>query len=293
VASTRSRVRYLLNSTRKLLTRQGLACPSCGHADSTIICRKYLVTALRRCRACHLLFRAPTTLPDENRSFYQSEYSQGFTTDMPTAEQLGQLTQTQFRGSEKDYTAYIDILKALGARPGARLFDYGCSWGYGSWQFAQAGFAVTAFEISLPRADYAKTHLNVDVHTATESVRGPFDIFFSAHVLEHVPSIADSIRLARTLVKDGGWFVALTPNGAAARRAHHPEGWMQWWGQVHPNFLDDEFYRHAFRADPHLLASSPYDLTALAQWAARPAAATALDLSGSELLVVARLTAAA
>ena len=59
-----------------------------------------------------------------------------------------QLLSTRFAGEEKNYAGYIAVLHALGVAEGARMLDFGCSWGYGSWQLAQAGFAVEAFEIS-------------------------------------------------------------------------------------------------------------------------------------------------
>src|SRR5687768_14606475 len=94
--------------------------------------RKYLVTTLRRCRRCQLLFRAPTSTHEEQEAFYQEEYQQGFTTDLPDERTLSAYLTSEFRGGEKDYTAYLRVLDALGVLPGQRLFDFGCSWGYGS-----------------------------------------------------------------------------------------------------------------------------------------------------------------
>ena len=134
-------------------------------------------------------------------SFYQTRYSQGFTTDTPSPAQLDALKASGFKGTEKDYTQNLAVLRAIGCRPGARLFDYGCSWGYGSWQLVQAGYDVTAFEISVPRADYARIHLGINVQTRPEDVQGPFDAFFSSHVPEHVTSVADTLCLARRVLE--------------------------------------------------------------------------------------------
>jgi len=289
MASTINRVRYFITSTRKTLLGQCLACPSCGSVESVVVCRKYIVTALHRCNACHLLFRSPTTTDEESRLFYQDTYSQGFTTDTPSLYQLDKLKTSGFKGSEKDYTQYLDILSEIGCKPGDSLLDYGCSWGYGSWQFGQAGYAVTAFEISLQRSQYAKTYLGINVETSLGNVRGPFDIFFSAHVIEHVPSVSNSLQFARQVLKLGGWFVAFTPNGSELFRARQPKSWKYSWGLVHPNLLDDLFYSNGFKSDLHLLASSPYDLESIKQWASSPQGNISLDLSGDELLIIAKL----
>ncbi len=284
------RLSYLASSALEAIRGRGRACPSCGCTESSVAARKYVVTALRRCRACELLFRAPTTDAGESGRFYQRAYAQGFTTAMPAPAELEALTASGFRGTEKDYSTNVAVLQALGCGAGARVFDYGCSWGYGSWQLMRAGYSVSAFEISVPRADYARSRLGIDVHATLDAVRGPFDVFFSSHVLEHLPSVAEAIRLAKRLVRPGGWFVAHTPNGSEAYRVVNPRGWMGSWGLVHPNLLDDRFYLRAFGDVPLLIASSPYDFLAIARSSAQNSAEpTVLDLRGPELLAIARL----
>jgi hypothetical protein len=102
-----------------------------------------------------------------------------------------------------------------------------------------------------------------------------------------VPAVSEVLALARRVLRPGGLFVAFTPNGSHALRLRRPEAWMAFWGLVHPNFLDAEYYRHAFAQETHLLASTPYDLPALARWREKETAVLALD--GEELLVAARI----
>ena len=146
---------YLLLSAKKSLLGQGFACPSCGARDAKVVDRKWLVTSLRRCGSCRLLYRTPTTSEEENERIYQTTYREGFTTDLPSDAELKQLIETEFAASEKNYRPYIDVLEALGAASGSRLFDFGCSWGYGSWQLARHGYQTAAYEISKPRAQFA------------------------------------------------------------------------------------------------------------------------------------------
>lgn len=285
----RVRLSYFLYCLKRLLAGEGASCPSCGSPESRVVSRKYVVTALRRCNRCKILFRSPTTTPDKSENFYQSTYSQGFTTTLPSAEELERLKQAGFKKSEKDYSRHISMLSAIGCKPGEALLDYGCSWGYGSWQLARAGYRVCGYEISVTRCNFARSHLDIEAYTQPEDVQGPFDIFFSSHVLEHVPSVSESIRFARRVLRPGGWFVAYTPNGSEYFRRHEPWAWNQHWGLVHPNFLDEDFYQSIFRSDPHLVTSSPYDLEKIARWASTAEDSLTLDLAGSELVVIARL----
>jgi 2-polyprenyl-3-methyl-5-hydroxy-6-metoxy-1,4-benzoquinol methylase len=281
------KLRYFLLSARKRLLRQGRSCPACGGSHFQQVSIKYLVTTLVRCSACQLLFRAPTTTEEENEVFYHFFFNDTATTEMPTLEKLAALKQNKFIGSPKDFSARIRILDVLGLGRGATILDFGSSWGYGSWQFAEHGFSVQAYEISRPRADYARTHLDVDVVSDAADLKGSVDVFFSCHVLEHVPSVEESIALGFSLLRPGGYFVAFTPNGSTACRAANPGSWQNAWGMKHPNYLDEVFYKKAFGSRPYYLASHPYDLDELAAWI-RNTGQQVGDMSGRELLAIAQ-----
>ncbi len=212
---------------------------------------------------------------------------------MPTSQELRQLRRTKFKNTEKDYSYYIKVLKSLGLNRKTRLLDYGCSWGYGSWQLQQAGYSVQSYEISRPRCEYAKNFLGIDATWDIEALEGPFDIFFSAHVLEHVLSVGDVISLAVKLLKPGGLFVAFTPNGSNVYRESHPWQWEHSWGFVHPNLIDEEYYEFRFNDMSFLLASSPYDSNAIREWVCIEnfkVEQKVLNLNGEELLCVVKAT---
>jgi 2-polyprenyl-3-methyl-5-hydroxy-6-metoxy-1,4-benzoquinol methylase len=283
----KQKLKYLFTCIRKHISREGFSCPSCGCAESRVVARKYLVTELRRCEDCQLLFRTPTTTSEENASFYQEEYTQGFTTDCPSDDLLSKYLESEFSGGEKDYSDYIDVVLAAGGKTGDRLFDFGCSWGYGSWQFLRKGFEVESFEISVPRANFAKSKLGIEVHSSLSDVKGPFDIFFSAHVLEHVPSVKDSIELGMDLLKPKGLFVAFTPNGSEEYRKSNVQLWNKLWGLVHPNFLDSKYYEKIFAGKSPMISSNPYVLEEIEEWRTNGRFdRSKVKLSGPELLVL-------
>lgn len=252
-----NKLRYFAGSAAKQLRGQGLSCPSCGGLGGAALDRKWGMTAMRRCSECSLLFRTPTTTAEENAQFYQEDYTEGFTTEVPGDAELKRLLETRFAGEEKNYAGYIAVLEALGVKAGARLFDFGCSWGYGSWQLGQAGFAVDAFEISRPRAAFAAERLGVRLVEPLQAEQGSYDVFFSAHVIEHVPSVEAMVQQGLALLRPGGLLVAFTPNGSAAFRQAQPRNWHLMWGLAHPQLIDSEWAMKRFAGKPLLLTSAP------------------------------------
>jgi 2-polyprenyl-3-methyl-5-hydroxy-6-metoxy-1,4-benzoquinol methylase len=277
-----ARFRYLSRCLARQFNPPRFHCPNCGHSHSEIIDRKYFVSQLQRCNQCKLMFRTPTDDPTKNQQFYEKEYRQGFTTDLPSDSELQSLKLTNFTGTEKDYAAYIQVLRRLGLGHDARIFDFGCSWGYGSYQLMQAGFNVASFEIDRTRRRFARDKLGVrcvddmDSLASDQNHIGRYDCFFSAHVLEHVHRPKTVFEYARKLLAANGLFVSFTPNGSAAFRQREPVAWSLAWGEVHPNFIDDVFLDLEFRHSPRTIGSSPVTVAAL------PATATALVLDSLE-----------
>lgn len=286
------KIRYFLNSTIKTVTNSGYKCPSCGGDKSIVVERKFFVTSLRRCGTCNLLYRAPVTSNSEYTHFYQNDYSEGFTTDMPSDVELDKLKSRNFYGSGKDYSGYINILKSIGYEPGNSILDFGCSWGYGSWQFSKAGLKVIGYELSQNRCAFAKEKLGVEAHSDLNKLRGypKFNFFFSSHVLEHIPRIHEVIRQARELVQPGGYFVAFTPNGSMEYRALNPRAFNRAWGFVHPLFIDPLYYASEFSLNEYLIDSSEYDVTGVKHWVAKKNfPQDILKTSGQELMIIVRL----
>jgi hypothetical protein len=53
-----------------------------------------------------------------------------------------------------------------------------------------------------------------------------------------------------SILKPGGLFIAFTPNGSAQFRHENERVWSQLWGMVHPNVLDDRYYRPLSQEGP-------------------------------------------
>ncbi len=259
------------------------SCPACGTENATRIKRKYLVTALYRCEQCRLMFRVPKTSSAESHEFYQEQYREGFTTDCPKDEELTRLKQESFKGTEKDYSTYLDVFSALGLRRGQVVLDFGSSWGYGSWQFKQAGYRVYSYEISQNRARYASEKLGCSMVAEISHTPEKVDCFFSAHVLEHLPNPKVLWRSALEVLKPDGLLVLFMPNGEPSREQVHTD-YHKLWGQTHPLLLTAESLgamakRYGFVGNAY---SSPYDLSKVSN-------GDSGSLNGEELLFVGKL----
>jgi cyclopropane fatty-acyl-phospholipid synthase-like methyltransferase len=205
------------------------------------------------------------------------------TTDCPSPSELDKLIANGFKESGRDFAGYIDILRTQRLKREDVVLDYGSSWGYGSWQLRQAGFRVYSYEISAPRAAYARERLGCVTLDSPESCPEKIDLFFSAHVIEHLPNPNLLWETARTTLKAEGLVILFMPNGDPSRERLHARSYHQVWGKVHPllisaRALNSMAEAHGFSGRAY---SSPYDVEGINQQ--EPG-----DLGGEELLYIAK-----
>lgn len=250
-----SKTRYFLRSLVSYFDKRSKVCPNCGSTSGTIVSRKYFFAGLKRCSDCQLMFRLPADNVKMNELFYNRDYQEGQTTSIPDEATLQSMLAVGFDCEWNDYDAYIRKLKELGVEQGSRVLDFGCSWGYGSYQLRHAGYDVLSYDIAQERRAFGVNRLGVtliddpDLIVEGHPLYQSFDCFFSAHVLEHVPAPGKAIEFAWRCLKPGGLFVAFVPNGNMAYRKFSPESWQAMWGDVHPNFLDSDFFDQQFRTE--------------------------------------------
>ena len=287
-----NRVKYYAASLAKRPFSKYFNCPNCGCKAAELIDRKYLITTLARCPSCEILFRQPTDTKEELNSFYTEGYTTSGT-DLPADRSPDTYRNLEILRQHKDFSDYIRVLRAAGCGHGTKLFDYGCSWGYGTAQFRAAGFDVSGYEISPVNRRFAREILGLSMidsfdDYASETVDPEFDVFFSSHVLEHLPQVTPILKLAQRIVKPGGLLVFFVPNGSTAFMAANRKRWRRLWGEVHPLFLTDKFFVQAFGSTPILIGSSPVSSEIIADYVANPLPVVA-SLDGKELACIVRL----
>jgi 2-polyprenyl-3-methyl-5-hydroxy-6-metoxy-1,4-benzoquinol methylase len=262
---------YLTASLQKLLARQPADCPVCGSHRTTHLKAKYLVTSLRLCADCRLMFRYPKDRVADNLAFYQHSYREAHITDLPDSRDLAALLRQNAPRPDWDFTPRLAVLQTLGVKPGLKILDFGCSWGYGAHQLRRAGYDAVGFEISAPRARFGRENLGLAIFSnrleLTRAHARSFDAILAVHVLEHLPDLGETMAWFDALMKPGARLVAFCPNGNL-KRAQLGVNLHRLWGRKHPLLLDAAFFQNRFAhlGWPCCVASSPYDLAATSRW---------------------------
>jgi SAM-dependent methyltransferase len=248
--------------------------------------RKWLLLDVLRCRACGLDFRYPLDTPEDSAAYYEREYRSAAATQFPAPDELGAMAARDFRDTPWDLESRIRVLRALA--PKGRVLDYGCSWGYGTYQLRAHGYDAVGYEIAASRAHFGQVHLGFPVLTSPAELEklpaGGFDAVFTNHVLEHLTTLAAVLDTFARLLASSGVAVHFLPNFAGAK-ARSGLFW-RWIGEAHPIAPNEAFFRrnlprHGFRA---VCASSPFDEACLERLRRGE---TDFDCDGDELLVVA------
>lgn len=287
-------VRAKLHYVRRLLRHrwegQPRICPYCGPSSIVaLVRRKKLIAEILRCQTCHLWFRWPADSSSEHDEYYQEEFAgDSPQVRLPSEAELESQTAKSFSGSPLDIGGKVQVLRAL--RPGARVLDFGCSWGYGTFQLRREGLEAVGFEISRPRAEYGRTKMGLKIIDTIEELeampQGSFDVVFSNHVVEHLPNIASIFPTLTKLLKRNGFVFHVLPNfmGEKARSGY----WVKWIGEDHPIAPAMPFFEFAIpRAGlgKPIFGSSPFD-ERMAKALTNPIPSP-LSTDGDELLVFA------
>lgn len=281
-----SKLKYFVRSAINYFSDK--VCPHCGFDNVTVIDRKYLVTQLCKCRNCKFQFRHPVDHHNFNNEFYQQDYHQndGITTDLPSDQAMADMLKSNFSVSSKNADRFVNLFKTLLPNFSIKLVDYGSSWGYMSYQFKNSGISTQSYELSAPRAKFGNQKLDLDIKTSENDLQGGNDIFFSSHVIEHVPSIKSVVELSKKVLTEDGYFIAECPNGSVGFKKRDPEAFHLAWGLIHPNYLNDEFYQFLFGSNPYFITSSPYNMDSIFSWD-RTSQITE-KTEGDQILVIAR-----
>lgn len=284
------RAAFLLRMLRQRFIGQNRDCPYCAQGNTLVIGTKRFVLQLRRCADCRLMFRWPKDKVEANRSFYQNRYRERIVTDVPNAASVEKANPSTFLTPETTLGPKIDLLRML--LPRGRVLDFGCSWGYGTFQLSSAGYDAFGFEISEPRARFGRMHLGLTVmsdEAELDRLAGSFDAVFASHVLEHIATPAVAFDWIAKMLKPGGVLLAFVPNcgGEEARRLG--ARWGPMCCEKHPLAFDADFFagalpNHGFRtATIFSNHCSAENLNAMLQGTARRE-----NLRGEELVIVAR-----
>lgn len=280
-----ARIHFLIDIARQYARRQPKRCPYCRGADVRTVGRRRWVLQLVACQSCGLRFRFPLDDAATATEFYDVHYYEPSASEVPRASALEKLIAANFAGSRYDIASKVEIVRAFGRGPA--LLDYGCSWGYTVHQFRAAGFDAIGFEPAPTRAAFARDRVGVPVESDEDEIRGPFDVIFANHVLEHMTTLGSTFDRFRRWLRADGLLVAFAPNCGGRNAREQGAAWGPMIGRNHTLALDAAFFRrnlprHGFDV---VLASDPYDIRRIADAVAARGGESSLD--GDELLAIA------
>jgi SAM-dependent methyltransferase len=216
-----SRAKFALRMLRARFDGERQLCPYCESRHFTLLQRKWLIMQARKCQYCGLIFRWPTDKGADNRAYYEQDYDAEYATTLPDLTALSEMTKNNFRHTRCDKSHRIQFLETVGLTSRS-LLDFGCAWGYTAYQYQQAGYRVTGYEIDRNRALFGQQQLGLTLYSRREDVEnaGPFDLILADHSLEHMPDPGEGLRLFTRVTRDQGHVVIFVPNGACvdARR---------------------------------------------------------------------------
>lgn len=260
-----SKLNFLIRVIKKYISGVDLFCPYCkGNKVATIGTKKFLLK-LVRCTKCNLMFRYPKDDEKTNINYYEKEYYEKVPSEIPKEKTLQQLIDKSFLNSDKDFNEKIQIIKHFKSE--GTILDFGCSWGYASWQLKRSGFDVTGFEISKIRAKFGCKNLGLKILDSMTDLRSlpfnSFDVIFANHVLEHLPNLFNLFEIFYNLLKKGGVLMIFVPNcsGVVNERVFNFKK-SYCFGEKHCLAFDRTFFetnlpKHGFKVQ---CTSSPYKI---------------------------------
>lgn len=272
--------------------RQSKNCPGCESKHTTRIGSNATLAHVRECHECSLLYRWPKQSARFNSIFYRREYSRvhcSAATDLPEPKQLEAMKSHGFKGTARDFSDFIELFKLLGVKT---VLDFGCSWGYGVYQFRQSGFEAVGYEVSEPRAEFGRSNLDVHIFASeTELLRSnhSFDLIFSSHVFEHLPTPNLAWDLFSKVSRKSSFYAIEVPNcgGESARRLGL--NWGPFSSAIHPLSFTSTYFRKQLepRCSALSFVSKPFNpRTVFNSFRGTP---FSKDPAGDDLIVLAEL----
>lgn len=224
-------------------------CPYCKSRNAKTIFRKYGSIRIKQCPECLLCYTSPIYKSWIVKNIYGAFYEADGVTRFPDPVRLEQLKETNFKGSEKDFSWILEPLAALLSEKKGRLLEVGSAWGYFLYQAKQHGFDPAGIEINEKAVAFGKERLGVRIVKGFEELeKGSFDLVFSWHALEHFTDLSRIFSDIEKATKPGGHLLIVVPNFDWEQFG---TGRAQLIGAVHPIGFSAEFFlrnlpRHGF-----------------------------------------------
>lgn len=203
------------------------------------------------CKKCGLVFRNPRPTDEEFEQYYAQDDEKA-TPDLPQfliASEHRDTADDSYRKIKKNQYEYFN--RYLGTTRG-RLLEVGCFEGLLLSLFKKDGWKVYGVEPSIKTSKIAREKYGIDVKTTflkPDLWDTTFDAAVMVHVLEHVQSPVETLRVLRTMIRKGGRLCIEVPNILT-----FPENNLSPW------FSYEHLYYFSPRTLTNVLSASGFDV---------------------------------
>jgi len=202
-----------------------LECPVCNSKEFLTIanCKDYTVShetfSVKQCAICKLGVTSPRPQENSLGSYYDSPEYISHSGKSPGA--IGWLYNIARSFSIQWKKKLINKFS-----PSGSILDFGCGSGEFLHSFQKANWKITGVEPSeLARKKAIELNGNT-VHSSLNEIEGQeFDIITAWHVVEHVPSLLQTIRQLKSHLKKSGTIFLAVPNYQSPDAEHYKNYW--------------------------------------------------------------------
>lgn len=209
------------------------SCPVCSgdnFADLySIEGHRKFETHLYRCSNCGAVFMDPQPTEEYLNWFYQNIYyssehrqKMGWDTEISSVN----------AGMLRNYETRMDLVESFVDQtryPRGTLLDVGCSTGHFLAEAQSRYWTVAGIEISEDAAEEGQKKYGLDITQGELSDEmfdeETFDVVTAWDVIEHIPTPHEFMNNIRRVLKQGGLFVANTPNVNSTASFHSGSQW--------------------------------------------------------------------
>lgn len=173
---------------------------------------------LAKCAKCSLVVTSPQPSSDNLVKYYQSE---NYISHSGRSNGLVNFIYLLARKISLHWK--LNIIKAL--KPGGSLLDVGCGTGEFMKTMKDDNWQVNGVEPNDLARGKAEILINQSLSESVDKAAGQHDIVTLWHVLEHLPTLNDSLDKIKNLLKQDGRLIIAVPNHLSADAEKYKENW--------------------------------------------------------------------
>lgn len=185
-----------------------MKCYLCEEQNQKLVSNKLRYESPRsvyRCDGCGLVFLHPTMTEDEERSFYEQEYGEIYSSEKGTT------PEDLFQARQEDAQAYLDLVKDY-LDDSSDCLEVGAASGYFLAKIKPFVKSVTGIESHLLLRQYCEK-MGISMVDSLETCEdAQFDRVFMFFLLEHLGDPAKFLREVKRVLRPGGLAFIEVPN---------------------------------------------------------------------------------